>query len=695
MFKAEYLFARILLPLVIGIGVAYFFQSKLAFHLCSTAGLISLFVLVGLNFYYTPYGLNRHKGLIGTIFIFLFFLLGASLCLYNSQRIQPNYFGNERYRTLKIWVAEEPQETNNIVRFKSVVTAGHQQGGFKAASGNLLIALKLDTIRPLQLRYGDELIISCAALPVEPPYNPAEFDFKAWLASQNVYLQAFVLQQQAIKTHKIKGNPLLQLALKVRKDQINKYRKLIKGDEAFAIASTLILGYRADLSSETLDTYAKTGTIHALSVSGAHVAIIYAVINFLFSFMRKGQKSGLLKLVLISVLIWTYAIITGLSPSVTRSAIMITAFIVSKTFAKDSNSYNILAFSAFVQLVYDPFLLWDVGFQLSYLAVFGLLYLQPKIYHWFFIRHKWLDKIWQFIALSLAAQIVSFPLSLYYFHQFPVYFLLANLIITLPLVAMMYLGIIILIPGMGFFAPILTWIITHTNNVLQGIADLPFSTVSSVWISFTEFLLLSLSLSFIIYGLVHLNKMWIYASLICFIFYQVSIVNSNLKAVNQHRIIFFSLRKNYAASFIKGRTAFLLTDLKMADKNYLFFIKPALDQAQITDVHLLALDREIISKDIILKNQQLVFHGYKILLIDQCLNNRKIDLEGDFSAIWLHQNTRFNLDKLPVNLKYKTILIDATNSDYRIKQFKTFAENNHLDTHILKKNKAYLVELTP
>ncbi|RQO64611.1 hypothetical protein DBR40_25200, partial [Pedobacter sp. KBW01] len=108
-------------------------------------------------------------------------------------------------------------------------------------------------------------------------------------------------------------------------------------------------------------------------------------------------------------------------------------------------------FSAFCQLIYNPFSIWDVGFQLSYLAVFGLFYLQPKIYNLFYIENKWLDKLWNFIAMSLAAQIATFSLSIYYFHQFPLYFLIGNLFITLPLVLMMYLEVAVLIPGLSFW----------------------------------------------------------------------------------------------------------------------------------------------------------------------------------------------------------------------------------------------------
>ena len=190
----------------------------------------------------------------------------------------------------------------------------------------MLIALKIDSLKPIQLNYGDELIITDKYLPIEPPYTPGEFDFQAWLAAKNVYQQTFINQDQLIQLNESKGNAIIKYAITQRKKQVAIYRQLIKNDEAFAVASTLVLGYRADLSKETLAAYSKTGTIHALSVSGAHVGIIFFLLNAMLSFLDRKRALKILKVIVICSLIWYYALLTGFSSSVLRSAIMITIF---------------------------------------------------------------------------------------------------------------------------------------------------------------------------------------------------------------------------------------------------------------------------------------------------------------------------------------------------------------------------------
>ncbi|WP_449438588.1 ComEC/Rec2 family competence protein [Pedobacter steynii] len=178
--------------------------------------------------------------------------------------------------------------------------------------------------------------------------------------------------------------------------------------------------------------------------------------------MNRNSLLKIGKVAIIIALVWFYALLTGFSPSVLRSAIMLSVFIIAKSFNRQSNSYNIISFTAFCLLLYDPFLIWDVGFQLSFLAVLGLIYLQPKIQNWWHPKNKWINKLWEVTAMSLAAQFITYPLSVYYFHQFPIYFLISNLFIMVPIALLMYLGIIILMGKLVF------WFLS-----LNGLLNLP------------------------------------------------------------------------------------------------------------------------------------------------------------------------------------------------------------------------------
>ncbi|MBY0243959.1 MAG: ComEC family competence protein, partial [Sphingobacteriaceae bacterium] len=285
------------------------------YYTCAISFLIILTTII----FYQRFNLYRLKGWIGCVIFLFTFSLGGLICLTKNQSLNKRYFGSKSFPYLQIIVNDEPQLTNNILRFKADVIKAYTKNSSHKSYGKILIALKIDSLNPIKINYGDELIISPKYFPVEPPYNPYEFDFKSWLAQQNIYHQSFINQNQTIKISENKGNRIVSFALKLRKIQIEKYKKLIQNNEAFAVASTLVLGYRADLSKETLAAYSKTGTIHALSVSGAHVAIIFIVLNFCLGFLNRTKTRKTIKVIIICILIWSYALLTGFSPSVLRA----------------------------------------------------------------------------------------------------------------------------------------------------------------------------------------------------------------------------------------------------------------------------------------------------------------------------------------------------------------------------------------
>ncbi|RYG17642.1 MAG: ComEC family competence protein, partial [Chitinophagaceae bacterium] len=574
--SAEIIFVRLLSPLLLGISFFYSFTERFHLHLCALMTFLVIAALLGINFFYKSLAAYKFKPIIGILITSLFFFFGGWISLGNKDTLRPNYFGNFTYRYLKVRIHDEPQGGQGIVRFTANVTACYDSRlAPKRAHGNILLSIKTDSTSKANYAYGDELIIAVQGTSILPPFNPGEFDFKAWLALKNVYQQAFVSQKLVVKTGINKGNAILKYALTLRKNQINIYDKIIADKEAFAVASTLILGYRADLSSEILSSYSKTGTIHALSVSGMHVGIIYIVLNWLLRFLDRSKGSRIFKVLLICSSIWFYSLLTGFSPSILRSAIMLTVYILAKSFAKHTNGYNILAFTAFCMLLYNPFLVWDVGFQLSFLAVLGLIYLHPKIYRWLYFKQRWADWLWSSIALSVAAQLATFPLSIYYFHQFPLYFIFSNLFILIPITLLMYLGLSILLFKLYFLAPLFEWLIIFMNNGLKWIANLPCSGINQIWIDKVQLSLLTVALLLGVIALENHKKRLLLLSLTVLFTFQLSMGFQKIESNKQRKIILFSLQKGYAAAFVNARHAIFLSNIKNTDKNFQFYVKPA------------------------------------------------------------------------------------------------------------------------
>lgn len=662
-------FGRILLPFCIGLWVLHVADNtKLNLPILIFAIFLFILLLI-IRFLYRLLKVYHYKSLLALLINLFFFSLG--LLWYSKANLPGNLnsFSYNQADFLKISIAGEPQQHGSVLRFKAKVLAGYTGHQKQETSGYLLVALPSDSAHPVALHYGENYFIPAHYKVVAAPYNPAEFDFKFWLAMQNIHHQIFLQPGELIAVKAQTGMPLISFALALRKSQVAIYRKLLKDDNAFAVASTLILGYRSDLSAETLAAYSKTGTIHALSVSGMHVGIIYLVLNWALGWMDRKIWLKWSKVLLLLLLIWGYAVLTGCSASVLRSAIMLSIFIFAKAVHNQANSYQILYFSAFCLLLYNPFFFWDVGFQLSYLAVLGLIYLQPKLEQLIHFKPFWLRKLWSLISLSVAAQLFTFPLSSYYFHQFPVYFILSNLFIVLPVTLLMYIGILLLLFRLYWIAPLFEWLIIFMNRGLEKIAALPYSSINMIWFTKTELVLLCLFLLLLCIALQQKNKYYFALSLLASGCFQVMLVKDELNAARQQKVIPFTLNRNYAVAFISSTRAILVTDLQPADQAFKFHIQPALDQLKVREITCMKWEGTCNTKNFEFREHQLVFRDFRILLLDSTFNNRTIKGNPVFDVIWIHGEPKLKMEELRRAIAFQKIWIDATNSNQTIRRY--------------------------
>lgn len=696
-YKGEIPFVRLLIPLIIGIIAGVIVRNPLILKW----GLILSFSLLGilllLIIYYKRLSLYKKRWFMGVLVHLYVFLAGYFLTVNIGQRYDSQYFTNTSSEALIVKVSNEPKLSGNILRFESQVTHNLINNSVKPVTGKLLIALKTDSLSPLQLNYGDVLLIPSHYNEIEPPYNPGEFDFKAWLEAHQIYQQSFINHQQLVILKHQDGDAIISFALALRKQLVNKFYTYLPDKEAAALASTLILGYRADLSKEVISAYSKTGTMHVLSVSGMHVGIVFLVLNLLLKPLNKNSSLRLVRAVLIISVIWFYSLITGFSPSVCRSAMMLTFIVLGKALNKSQNTYNLLAISAFFLLLYNPFYLLDVGFQLSYLAVIGLVYFHPKIYQTIYIRNKMLDSIWSYTALSIAAQLATFPISIYYFHQFPLYFLFSNLFIVLPVAVIMYAGILFLfVPWMLILKPLgwlLNALINFTNNILYYIEHLPWSNLAGIWIDTSQYLLIYLMMGCVIWAIASKKKLAFMAILTAVFLFAASIASQSITNYNRHELIFFSLRKNFAiANIQKGRNV-VISDLKFSDKTMLFSVKPALDKFGTANDSNYKLKNQLYTTADSVHSNFMQFANFKIIRWDKKLDHLSFAKRLKVNAILLSGNPKITLDNLKQYADFSLLLIDGTNSDYHINLWQQEAEKLNLNYHILKKNKAFIVKL--
>jgi competence protein ComEC len=384
-------------------------------------------------------------------------------------------------------------------------------------------------------------------------------------------------------------------------------------------------------------------------------------------------------------------LLTGFSPAVCRAAVMISMVVIGKTYNRYLNTLNILAISAFGLLLYNPLYIVDVGFQLSYLAVFGLIAFQPLVYSWLNFKNKWADKLWAACSVSIAAQVITFPLSAFYFHQFPVYFLVSNLFIVIPTFVIMYSGIFyLLLPQMPYVSKGLALVLENSillmNKFLTWVEHLPFASISKIWLTTPEYLLLY---AIIICGFYFLydKRLWLLkASLICSLILCISV---SLKQINQfgaNNIAWLNLNKHKAIVFKNGHSAVVLTDLKETDKTYRYSVQPYLDSCQVNNARVLSLNQNIKTPWMIKKDGLVQFLNTKMFLLNSKPADESLSPKLKPDYIYLTGNPHAGLVEINNNFDYHLLIIDGSNSDAYITRLKNEAKNKKNNYIILKRN---------
>ncbi|WP_304068520.1 ComEC/Rec2 family competence protein [Pedobacter glucosidilyticus] len=685
-FKGEIPFFRYLWFFIIGISLAIglAIQPHAFWCILWISNILVLMVYLLITKYLKLYQYNYIPAcLIALQFIFT----GIILCNSSKEIYQKHHFSKHQAYHHLVIITEQPKLKGDIARFTVSVKHNVVNQKLLKTSGNLLLAMRYDTTKKFPYRYGDLLLIKSKIKDTEPAYNPAEFNYKRFLAYKQIYHQSFINLKETVKLASEKGNPIISFALKFREKQVEKFKKYLAYEDSKAVASTLILGYRADLDPQILQAYSNTGTLHILSVSGMHVAIVVLLLNLLFKPLEKLRYGKIVKLMLMLGLIWFYALITGLAPSILRAALMLSLILIAKYQSIKTNIFNVIGVAAFVILIINPFNLMDVGFQLSFLAVMALVYLQPIIYHWYQPQNKILDWMWQCASVSIAAQIATTPISLYYFHQFPLYFIISNLYMAIPAIIIMYggIGFLLIAPISDVLANILGAFLNQaiylTNKFLILIEQIPYANITQVWLYQSEIILMYIILLLLLIKFLHpILKLKIISSLTVLL---IGIHSYHtLQHIQQEKIVFFTLRKNTAVALLKGRTATLFTDLNPDEYTYKFSVKPYLDSCRITKLSIINTQTHKDYNNVIkIKRKSLKIIRY----LD--------DDQTKYDWLLLSGDKIFDLPHLAKLYETKSFIIDGKNKDYKIENMVEQAQKNGIYTHVLKRKPALEINL--
>jgi competence protein ComEC len=450
---------------------------------------ITVIIWIGLIILAKFYLKIKHQWIWGIGVAVSLFLLGYILCCLQLEKFNNQNFPENKKLWLKGTIEDTPQECAKTYKYVLNIELYEYDNVVYKINNKILLYLSKDSISG-NLKKGDIITAIGRFLKLKSA-SGGKFDYAEYMQRRGILYSVFIAKNKWVKAD-ISNISFIERLGEFCKDKVLAiFKKAGLEGRNFSVVSALTIGYKADLDKETRQAYISSGTMHILAVSGLHVGIIYLLLNFILSFLDGIKFGGTFKSVLIITLVGFYAFVTGLSPSILRAALMLYMICFSKLFNRSSFIYNALAISAFLIVLYNPVQITDVGFQLSYVAVLSIVVFYPFIYKLLSFKFNVIDKIWQLAAVSIAAQIGTFPLSLYYFNQFPSFFLLSNLLIIPVSTFAMYLAFILIsttsIPILfNISGKILYYLVDLQNNLVIWIEHLPYSSIKGISFSFID-----------------------------------------------------------------------------------------------------------------------------------------------------------------------------------------------------------------
>ncbi len=551
-------FFRLLLPLILGIIVYQYVDFQ---HWGLYAMFFLAIVLMVLPFAIRiPKRQFQFRWLFGCgIFLFLFVLI----YFLSGEREKENVFQRLNSKGInRVELTAAPIEKAKSYLCKVDVIQYFDSTNWVTTRGKAILYLQKDSAAS-KLLFGDRLMLEAKFSPPERALNPDGFDYAAYLKRQGVGAVCYVPSGSWRMTDRDMGFSIQRQADICRNYLLNIYREFhIEGDE-FAVLAALTLGYTDALQPDLRASYSATGAMHILSVSGMHVGVVYVVMAFLLSFLNKNQRQKVLKATLISLFLWGYAFLSGLSPAVVRATLMFSFVAIATCFERKSQIYNTIFMSAFFMLLYNPDFLFDVGFQLSYSAVLSIIFFQPIIGKLYIANNKYSKAVWDLFSVSLAAQLGTMPFTLYYFQQFPNYFLLTNFV-AIPLsTIVIYLAMALL---MTSFVPylsagvafLLKWSLWLLNFLIVWVQNLPYS-LSHVSLDIRQTIVVFLAVfcfsAYFFYKKFSALVVGLSAVLLACVFN----LQTNYQTMTSKRMIVFAGQKNTHVNFIDRNRNYVFT----------------------------------------------------------------------------------------------------------------------------------------
>lgn len=689
-------FVRVLIPFILGIFLSIHIDVKIP----SGDLILSVLALATILFALKRQSF-RHRWLFGFIATCTFAIFGYQLTYHHASQRSEQFIGQyfqDRQELIIGAVNNQPVYKDRIkIELKTQFLVA-DDGQTQPCEGKMLVYFEMDSVGAF-LQYGDVVLFKSKPFEIEPPKNPHAFDYRRYLRFQNIRHQAFVKSGDYTVIDRNKGNWITAKALQLRQKFLNILRKHLTGENEFAVGSALIIGYQDEISQEVRNAYAATGAIHVLSVSGLHVGMVFLIIEFLLGRFKSRNRYWLFFKLLASIFgIWIFALVTGGSAPVLRAATMFSFVIVGSYLKRYTNIYNSLAASAFILLLTDPYLLMQIGFQLSYLAIVGIAFFQPIIYKWWIIENKIGDHLWQLTAVSFAAQITTLPVSIFYFNQIPMYFWLSGFVVVDAAFVILALGILLFLTEaiLPFLANIfgycihgLVWIV---NSIIFGIQQLPGNLIEGIWLSSFSLLLLFLMLIGIA-GLINSGNdkvLWIRFLSAMLLLFSLNVAFQNYQDYRTKEVVVYHTNKQSIADFANNGRVISITNRELAPKTLYYAVNQhrcARGLKELASIHF--EDTAKVKFDHFFRNHHFVsFQNKTFAFVDKGGLKTQHPLKVNF--VVLRNNPKTSIRKLQETIQFDTLIVDGSNHNWNARRWEKECAELNIPVHNGKKKGAFV-----
>ena len=610
----------------LAVGIILQFQTKSSYHIYNQLLIPSLLLftlLIAVHYFKWKYAFILITSL-------LFMGIGMSSVSINTLQ-------NDHVHYTKFPYQQEPA----LLEIQDLLKTGTYHNRYIARvlqinqiklKGKLILNIRKDSTRT-RLNIGDKLLLKPDFKRISPPLNPYQFDYQSYLEKQDITHQIYTEDREFKLLHS-KHRTLQTVFKRTRAHLQRSLHKYNFDKDVIAVMEALLLGQRQNISSEIGNSYRNAGAMHILAISGLHIGILLLVLNTLLNWLTKIPYGKLIKSIIIIALLWSFAAIAGLSASVVRAVTMFTFVLIGQS------------------LLCHPMFLFDVGFQLSYIAVFGIIWIQPRLYNLYQSKYRAIDKLWQLVTVSLAAQLAILPISLFYFKQFPSLFMLSNIVIIPVLGILLILGIVVLVLASvkmlpQFLVDTYNSIIHVMNNYVHWIAsqeDFLITEISiSVWIMIALYCFMASAFYVLIY---RKTTNFIIMLMVTAITQSILIIEKRQR-IKRHEFLIFHKNRHAVIGLRQGSELHLYHDLDTI---------AILQQRLISDYRIGAQVTVSYSKmqpAIFKVNQHYVIRIDSLALYD--IHRLKAPI------VILQYSPKLNLERLIETLQPKYIIADGTN----------------------------------